>query len=302
MRINGGPFLGLLFSFFIFQPSAWGFEIIAFHGLNQSVRTDAQLGANDCSATKVNTESHNYIENTIPSQAAAFQLGATIGHFNLRRTADPDLVVFHDPWLWCRTNVADKTILVRDSKVSFLKNLDVGYGYTPDGITFPVRGLGVGLMPTFKEVLTAFPNRIFVINDKDADSTSVDLLVQALSLFPAVTQKNLIYLGEAAALVRQKIPTMKVVSSTAETKICLLQWKPGSVPSSCKSTIIALPLQYVKQMGSKISSFIDDLHHSNSTFWIFDVNSQDDAKFARTLNIDAVGTYRIDQTIGALTK
>lgn len=79
----------------IFSWSASARDIVAFHGLNQSIRSDVVVKPTDCTAGLVNHEDHQFIENSIPSVDAAFKLGATIGHINLRKTADNKLAVFH---------------------------------------------------------------------------------------------------------------------------------------------------------------------------------------------------------------
>jgi glycerophosphoryl diester phosphodiesterase len=135
----------------IFSWPAWARDIVAFHGLNQSIRGDVIVNPTDCTAGLVNYENHQFIENTIPSVEAAFKLGATIGHINLRKTADNKLAVFHDEALSCRTDGSGN---LSQSSMAYLKQLDVGYGYTPDnGTSYPTRGFGKGLMPTFEEVL-----------------------------------------------------------------------------------------------------------------------------------------------------
>jgi glycerophosphoryl diester phosphodiesterase len=67
----------------------------------------------------------------------------------------------------CRTN---GTGVTRRQTLVYLKSLDIGHGYTADGgKTFPFRGKGIGLMPTLREVLAAFPDRRFLINIKSDD-------------------------------------------------------------------------------------------------------------------------------------
>jgi len=90
------------------------------------------------------------IDNTLTSIAAAFAFGADAVEIDVRRTKDDQFVLFHDYALDCRTDaigpVAEHTALE-------LKAIDVGYGYTADsGQTFPLRGKGIGLMPTLADV------------------------------------------------------------------------------------------------------------------------------------------------------
>lgn len=187
----------------IFSSSTWARDIIAFHGLNQSIRSDAVVKPTDCTADLVNIEDHQFIENTIPSVEAAFKLGATIGHINLRKTADNKLAVFHDEDLRCRTDGSGN---LNQTSMAYLKQLDVGYGYTPDkGVTFPTRGLGKGMMPTFEEMLSTFPNRPLAINVKSEDETTARLIEDALTKFPSLNRQNIIYIGGANETIQRYV-------------------------------------------------------------------------------------------------
>lgn len=72
--------------------------------------------------------------------------------------------MLHDWTLDCRSN---GTGVTREHGLAELKSLDIGYGHTADGgKTFPLRGKGIGMMPTLDEVLARFPGKRFLINIK----------------------------------------------------------------------------------------------------------------------------------------
>ena len=122
---------------------------------------------------------HEYLENTIPAMSAAFAYGADIIEFDVHRTSDDRFAVFHDWTLECRANGTGRT---RDHSLAVLQALDIGYGYTPDGgKTWPLRGKGVGLMPSLAEVLAAFPDRDFIINIKSDTPEEGDMLATRLA-------------------------------------------------------------------------------------------------------------------------
>jgi len=281
-----------------FFSDSWATEIVAFHGLNQSIRADAEYKNNDCTAGLVNFETHHFIENTIPSVDAAFKMGATIGHINLRKTADNQLAVFHDDDLSCRTN---GTGLVSQSTMSVLKKLDVGYNYTPDKKTFPTRGFGVGLMPTFEEVLQAFPNRPLAINVKSTDETTAKLIEQTLSKFPSLPRKNIIYIGHANDTIRKYVPGIQMVATEPQHLQCLnaITSKSG-IKEICEGLLLALPFKNVKPLSKDLPHIITSLHAVNAKIWVWNVNSPEDAKLLKGLGLDAIGTYRIDKTISEL--
>lgn len=102
-------------------------------------------------------------ENTIESLAQAVAAGADAVEFDVRVTADGIPVVHHDPALTRTTNgtgeIARKTF-------AELRELDAGANYTKDGgKTFPYRGKGHRI-PSFDEVLDAFPTTPLLIEIK----------------------------------------------------------------------------------------------------------------------------------------
>ncbi|MDD5067426.1 MAG: glycerophosphodiester phosphodiesterase family protein, partial [bacterium] len=120
--------------------------IVAHRGLHINYRKGTYDPRTGCEAEHIYPPSHDYIGNTIRSIKAAYGFGADIVEIDIRKTSDNDLVIFHDYMLDCRT---DGTGLVAGHDVSYLKKLDIGYGYTADnGKFFPFRGKGIGLMPT----------------------------------------------------------------------------------------------------------------------------------------------------------
>lgn len=288
--------------FALVSTKALSYEIIAFHGLNQSVRDDAHPGLNDCTAGMINQEDHSFIENTIPSTRAALDLGATMGHFNIHRTADGKIVVFHDYTLECRTNGHGVT---NAQTLEYLKQLDVGYGYTFDGgRSYPFRGKGIGLMATIQEFLHAFPSTPFVINEKDNDPETIHALASALAEFDHPVLERLYYFGEQTELVRELLPSMKIVGSKASMKSCFTWWLAtgwaGHVPNSCVGTTVMIPVSEALKHTYLISRFLRFLKTVDSKVWMFDANSEDDARFAKSMHPDAIGTYRIDKVIDVL--
>jgi glycerophosphoryl diester phosphodiesterase len=169
-----------------------------------------------CTAKRIYPPEYPYLENTIPSMRAAFNKGADMVEFDVQPTTDGQFAVFHDWTLNCRTNGAGVT---RDHTMKELKALDVGYGYTADGgKTYPFRGKGVGLMPSLEEVLTAFPNRLFLIDVKSNDPTEGIELAKHLAKLPAQRRDQLMVYGgdEPIAALKKQLPDMRVMSKATE--------------------------------------------------------------------------------------
>jgi len=137
-------------------------KLIAHRGVHQ-VYTGNDRGMNACHAQPIAPPTHRLIENTIPSMRAAFESGAQVVELDVHLTADGIFAVFHDWRLDCQTNGSGVT---HKQRFDTLQALDVGYGYSPDGIHFPLRGAGLGLMPSLREVLEAQLGGQYLINFK----------------------------------------------------------------------------------------------------------------------------------------
>lgn len=148
------------------------FEVLAHRGVHVNWKKGTYHPITGCEATHIYEPTHTYVENTIESIGAAFDLGATMVEIDIRRTLDNHLVVFHDDNLDCRTNGSGKVV---DSPLEYLKTLDIGYGYTPNnGEMYPLRGKGIGKIPTLEEVLNRFPQKKFLIDGKDGSMETVE--------------------------------------------------------------------------------------------------------------------------------
>lgn len=218
--------------------------LLAHRGLAQNFdRKD--LKADTCTAAHMLPTEHAYLENTIASMQAAFDLGADAVEFDVHPTTDGKFAVFHDWTLDCRT---DGQGVTRGHSMQQLKALDIGYGYTADGgTTFPFRGKGIGMMPSLDEVLTRFPDRDFLINVKSADAQEGVMLGDRLAQLPPAQRDRLMVYGseEALAPLREKVPEVRVLTK-ASAKTCLLRYMAfgwtGYVPEGCRHTLVAVPL------------------------------------------------------------
>lgn len=105
-------------------------------------------------------------ENTMAAFREARALGAEGFELDVHRTADGEVVVFHDPALE-RTTDGDGALAQR--ALAELRRLDAGGRFTPDeGRTYPFRGKGLSI-PTLREVLEEFPEVPIIIEIKQVD-------------------------------------------------------------------------------------------------------------------------------------
>ncbi|MCC7253774.1 glycerophosphodiester phosphodiesterase family protein [Hyphomicrobium sp.] len=221
-------------------------KLLAHRGLAQTYPSEG-LESDTCTATRIRTPEHEFLENTIASMQAAFAAGADVVELDVHPTADGHFAVFHDWTLDCRT---DGKGVTREQTLAELKRLDIGYGYTADGgKTFPFRGLGVGLMPSLDEVLAAFPDKRLLINIKSRDAAEGRMLAARLSKLPEAARARLAVFGDDVPLgaLSTVLPDMRTMGR-GTLKSCLLSyiglgWS-SHVPRACHGTMLLVPINY----------------------------------------------------------
>jgi glycerophosphoryl diester phosphodiesterase len=231
-------------SWFVRPPDRPELRLIAHRGIHHTF-DHTGLTNDTCTASRIHPPRHALFENTIPSMRAAFVAGADIVELDVHPTGDGRFAVFHDWTLDCRTEGKGR---VRDQTLAYLKTLDVGYGYTADGgKTFPLRGKGVGQMPSLDEVFTAFPDRKFLINFKSEEAREGDMLAELLAANPS--WRKLVwgaYGGDAPTLAAKRHLPELHVWTRGGLKSCLLQYVAlgwsGYVPTPCHNTQVMVPV------------------------------------------------------------
>lgn len=218
-------------------------NVLAHRGVHQTFdRTN--LGENDCTAIRMRPPTNPFIENTIASMRASFDLGADQIELDVHPTKDGEFAVFHDWSVECRTNGKGVT---RELSMAYLRTLDLGYGYTADGgKTYPFRGKFVGQMKTLYEVLTTFPDERFLINIKSNDPAEADQLVGYLKAkgFQANRRLSIVASDRVLDRVRAIAPHFKVLSvdraKACSFKYIAVGWS-GYVPEICRHGTIGVP-------------------------------------------------------------
>ena len=218
-------------------------KILSHRGVHQTFHREG-LTNETCTAERIFEPTHSYIENTIPSIQAAFDYGADMVEFDLRRTADNDFAVFHDHKLDCRTNGSGA---IRGHNMAELRLLDLGFGYTADGgATYPLRGKGVGLMVNLEELFETFPDKAFQINIKSNDPEEADLLFSYMRASNhQISEKTRLWSGLLFAKRWRELGTHIPIGSRQDANACaksyiLLGWS-AYVPESCAHSGLVVP-------------------------------------------------------------
>lgn len=216
--------------------------IVAYRGGGNLIDY-ARLEQTNCSALSILDSGNRAIENTLEAVSESLSAGAEVIHLNLHRTADNQLVVFHDWTLDCAT---DGTGVISRQTYSRLRQLDAGYGYSWDeGKTFPYRGKGFRISH-LDEFLSRYPQPTYWLNLKENDAGSFAVLHTFLE------EKNPEFIDKMILITSPKgvewfarnAQNLKV-TSTEKVKRCGMDYLwfgwAGWVPGSCRNTVLFIP-------------------------------------------------------------
>jgi len=284
-------------------------QLLAHRGLAQTFDiSKVQWDTN--TAAIIYPPEHPYIENTLPSMEIAFSYGADIVEFDIRVTKDKDLAVFHDYLVDYRT---EKQGLVSDYTLAELKTMDVGYGYTADGgQTYPLRGTGVGLLPSFDEVMQRFPDKKFLVHIRDGGEEIGKILLEKFRKMDKDQTDNIAVYGNDTALgmIRKEYPEMLILSAKtvkrAVIDYMLVGWS-GYVPKSMRNIHLHLPIEFARFLWGWPHRFLDRISKVNSRMvlvirrgqWSGGFDTEEDLKkipknysgFIWTDRIDRIGEF-----------
>lgn len=274
------------------------FDVVAHRGVHVNWQKGAYDRATGCEAQHIYEPTHDYIENTLESIGAAFDMGATIVEIDIRQTSDGELVIFHDWMLECRTDGEGE---VSEHTLAYLQSLDIGYGYTYDGgQTFPFRGRGVGLMTTLGEVLQEFPDGSFLIDHKDGSMESAALFLDVIKQVPPEQQARLYYWGpeEVYAYVHSEAPAVtRLLANRPLTKRCfapyILTFGLGGFPEECRGEGLGLPAQYVRLAWGWPYRFRKATSRAGVRFYVI-VDTEENAAAISGIPVDGIITDYIE--------
>lgn len=261
-------------------------QVIAQRAVAQHYSSTEAVTADACTARMIFPPAHSFIDNTLPSIDAALAAGADVVEIDIRITRDRHFVLFHDAELACRTNGSGR---VAAHRLAELQALDVGYGYTADaGKSFPLRGQGVGLMPTLAQVLRKYPQQRFLIQIKDGGRSVADSLVIYLKANQLETSRDrLSFFGAAAPLRRlhEIIPTVRTWSDRSVrgcgTGYLETGWL-GHVPQACDDGMVIVPVEQAWLLWGWPNRFLARMRaHHTEVILIGSIDSLTAGQFSR---------------------
>ena len=242
-------------------------KLLAHRGVHQTFSHD-DLTNDTCTAERINPPTHDFIENTLPAMEAAFAAGADVVELDVHLTPEKTFAVMHDWTVDCRTEGKGVT---EELGIAYLKTLDLGYGYTADnGKTFPLRGKGVGLLPTLDDVLTRFPDKHFLINFKSRRAEEGEALAKLVTAHPE--WRNAIWGsyggGDPTDKSLELIDGLRGYTNKSLMK-CSMDYEltgwTGIVPGSCHNTIVVVPSNYAWAVWGWPHKFTRRMEQAGST-------------------------------------
>ncbi|UQA59336.1 glycerophosphodiester phosphodiesterase [Polyangium aurulentum] len=178
-------------------------------------------------------------ESTLPAFTAALAAGADRLELDVHASADGEVVVFHDDTLDRTTSGAGPVARLRLEEI---RALDAGYHLmAPDG-SRPFRGRGYRV-PTFAEVLEAFPDVPLNIEIKVDDVGLVDAVRRLLERFGAM--ERVLLAAESGALmekIRARIPG--VVTGMSLPEVLEFMGSAGLPAYRPRGTALQVPVSY----------------------------------------------------------
>jgi glycerophosphoryl diester phosphodiesterase len=264
-------------------------SLVAQRGVHQ-VFDPRGVDNDTCTATRIPPPTHELIDNTLPSIAAAFNAGADVVEADVRETRDREFVLFHDLTLDCRT---DGHGPVGVHILAELRRLDVGFGYTADGgRTYPLRGKGVGQMATLEEALRAFPDRRFLIQFKDGAPSTADDMVRYLEARGLADWGRLSFFGKQGAI--RRLVALRPQARTWTDKgtfgcaagYLAVGWS-SYVPKSCRRGVIIVPANLSGLMWGWPNRFLERMRRNDAqVLMIGDMTRLPGADFSRLDSVD----------------
>jgi glycerophosphoryl diester phosphodiesterase len=269
----------------LLAPASSGRPVLLAHrGMHQTF-SHVGLKGDTCTAARIFTPEHAFLENTLDSMRAAFAAGADVVELDVHPTVDGHFAVFHDWTLDCRTN---GTGVTRTRTLAELKALDIGHGYTADGgATYPFRGKGVGLMPSLDEVLAAFPDKRFLIDIKGNEPGDGRALAERLAQLPAHQRSLIMAYGRDGPIeaLRAAMPEVKVMTR-AGLKRCLLTYIgvgwTGWVPTACRNAVLIVPATHAHWLWGWPNRFLQRMRAAGTE--VFALGPWEGEEFTRGLD------------------
>ncbi|HSO27304.1 MAG TPA: glycerophosphodiester phosphodiesterase [Anaerolineales bacterium] len=236
--------------------------------------------------------------NTLYAFERAVAMGVDMLEMDVHPTADGVLVVRHNDTVDETTNGSGA---IRDLTLAQIKELDAGYTWSADnGLTHPYRGQGITI-PSFDEVLSAFPGVPMTV---DIKSDNPEVVRPFGELLRKHNKLGEVFVGSfhdsQLSRYRKLCPESGTVAGERETLLfLLLQQFDMSAVFQARAETFQLP---EKEKGVRIITpdFIRRAHEHNIKVLIWTVNLQGDMQRLLDWGVDGIITDYPDRLMELL--
>lgn len=229
-------------------------------------------------------------ENTLVSFNKAIEDGADVLEMDVRLTADLQVVVMHDAMV---DRTTDGAGLVSTLSLGEIQELDAGYHFTPDGgITLPFRGKRI-VVPTFEQVLDAFPQVPINVEIKDNNPVLVERTKELLEKYRRFQDGNVLVAADSPSLmrlIRRQMPAAITGFSRTEVYSFLTTaWLGLSSLYGWPGQALQIPVKHglVPVMSTRV---IKAAHRLNLAVHVWTANTQESIQGLVNLGVDGVFT------------
>jgi glycerophosphoryl diester phosphodiesterase len=239
-------------------------------------------------------------ENTLVSFRAALEKGAGAFELDVHRSADGEIVVFHDATLERTTNGKG---LVRSHTMAELRELDAGFRFSPDGgRTFPFRDAGITI-PTLREVCEGFEDTPIVIEIKQTQPPLEEELAQVLHLAGA-NDHALVFSLHQEPVRRYRAAATASLTGFGPDEVAdfLGRMKSGDWESYHPLGLaFAVPIHWY---GTRIVSraFVDAAHRVGCEVYVWTINDPQEMHTLLDLGVDGLITDYPDRMSAVLAE
>lgn len=231
-------------------------------------------------------------ENTLYAFERALDLGVDILEMDLHSSLDGTIVVMHDDTV---DRTTDGTGLIQDFTLGELKALDAGYQWTQDdGLTYPYRSQGI-TVPTFEEILAAFPDARLNVEIKQSEP-SIVAPVCALIRDHGMGDRVLVASFDSATIqaFRQACPEIATTAGEDEVRtlyILSFLYLGGLYPPSFEA--LQLP-EYRGDTHVLTPRLVSAAHNRSLEVHAWTINQVEDMQRMLDLGVDGIITDRPD--------
>ena len=234
-------------------------------------------------------------ENTREAFEGAYALGYRWIETDVHRSADGELVVFHDATLERTTNGRGQ---VSAFTVAELKELDAGHRFTVDGEAFPHRGRGVGIM-TLQEAFALAPDLRLNVEMKGDDLRLPGLLHEFIETH-GVHDRILAASANDALTARFRELNSRVPTSPGVRGI-LRFWLGVRTGFHARYPFQALQVPPRHGLLRVVDAdFVRDAHARDIRVHVWTVNDPLEMRRLRALDVDAIMTDRPEVLLDTL--